>query len=69
MIQRTGAKLAGPAVHLLLKVNRVRIIGFRPANMRGAKESYDGTAEGGGKMPRAAVRRDEKVAAPHARLG
>ena len=49
-------------------MNRLGIISLRPADVGGPKKSNHRAIEGGRKMPRAAIRRDEQVGASHARL-
>src|SRR5439155_20545379 len=68
MIQWTSSKLAWTAIHLFLKMDRMGMIGLRPADMRRSKKSHHRAIESGRKMPRAAIRRDKQVGPSHARL-
>src|SRR5205823_8458493 len=69
MIQWTSSKLARTAIHFFLKMDRMGMIGLRPAYMRRSKKSNHRAIESGRKMPRAAIRRDKQIGAAHARLG
>jgi hypothetical protein len=69
MIEGTDAQLTRTAGQRLLQVNGPRMVGFRPGNVRGAKERDDRLVKSGGEVARSAVGRHQGAAAPHERLG